>query len=84
MLLFKTLHIMILATADRMASRSIAAEESAKTPVETLFAECDLKMVKRLIKDIKTVMAFTMPNPIASLLLRAIEFCLSCLSRISI
>ncbi|MDR7814582.1 MULTISPECIES: hypothetical protein [Lacrimispora] len=42
MLLFKTLHIMKLATTDRMVSKNIAAEESAKNPDDTLFIECNL------------------------------------------
>lgn len=39
MLLFKTLHIITLATADMMVSRRIAAEKSVKVLDETLPAE---------------------------------------------
>ena len=78
MLPFKALHIMKLATAHTTVSSSIAAEKRAKKFDETLSAEYNAKMVKRLIKEIKTVTMFTMPNPIVSLLLRAIEFCFSC------
>ncbi|WP_313259318.1 hypothetical protein, partial [Lacrimispora sp.] len=64
---------MKLATADTTSKSSIAAEKKAKYSDETLPAEYNLKMVKRLIKEIKTDIMFTMPNPIASLLLRTIE-----------
>ncbi|MPM71176.1 hypothetical protein SDC9_118139 [bioreactor metagenome] len=68
MLVFKVLHAIVLATAHRTSSSTIAAKKYIKCAVERLPEAYTPYIVIRLSKEIKTVSILTMPKPIASLL----------------